>query len=417
MRKKTFLELIASVIIMIFAGGCASRPPANEVVMWLVGSEAQARCISDLAAKFTRETGIRVRCEAISWGEAHSKYLTSIAGNVPPDIGTMGLTWSVEFGALGAMVDLHREFPDDIAALEKNTFAGMWKSIKYRDRIYAIPLDMTIQVMYYRNDIIHVPPVTWRQLTALLTDLKKTGKGMLFDWGSMEWIGYSAYLWQAGGDFYNNTYTAATVNTPQAIEGMKFFTDLYKVYGVPKTPIPLEQGMRTGDFPICISGNWKIIGLTVGAPEIKGKWSIAKLPRGPSGNSTAFIGGRTMGIFSLSKNKDKAWQFIKYLYRPESQAFLYSGSVATQDAYLPPNMDSWSQLRDMDEDVKRVLIAQALEAKGPPPVLGWDSTTRFVDQAVQKIILEDAVIEDELTALEQYMNQDLKKQDSLLEEK
>jgi ABC-type glycerol-3-phosphate transport system substrate-binding protein len=166
--------------------------------------------------------------------------------------------------------------------------------------------------------------------------------------------------------------------------------------------------MRTGDFPICISGNWKIIGLTVGAPEIKGKWSIATLPKGPSGKGAAFIGGRIMGIFSQSKNKEKAWQFIKFLFKPKTQAFLYKGSLETQDAYLPPNTDSWGRL-DMDPEFKRVLIAQALDAKGPPPVLGWDTTTRHINRAIQKIVLKNADIKEELKTLKGLMDLELKK--------
>ena len=88
-----------------------------ELVMWLVGSESQSQSINKLSKHFTQKTGVKVRCEAISWGEAHSKYLTSIAGEVTPDIGTMGLTWGTEFGSLGAMVDLAKNYAQDLATI------------------------------------------------------------------------------------------------------------------------------------------------------------------------------------------------------------------------------------------------------------------------------------------------------------
>jgi len=87
----------------------------------------------------------------------------------------------------------------------------------------------------------------------------------------------------------------------QAAEALNYMAELYKS-GVPKTQVPLEQGMRTGDFPIAISGNWKIVGLTIGAPEIRDRWGIAMLPKGPAGKRTSFIGGRVMGIFSQCKS-------------------------------------------------------------------------------------------------------------------
>lgn len=388
--------------------GCGKKKPADEVLMWLVGSEAQAKTVSELAEKFRLETGINVRCEAVAWGEAHSKYLTSIAGGLPPDIGTMGLTWASEFGSLGTMIDLAQEFPDDVKGIKNNIFPSIWRSVEYKNRVYSIPFDMTISLMYYRSDIIKTPPATWEEMTGLLKNLNRENKGMLFDWGSMEWVGFSPYLWQAGGDYYNETYDSSTANSREAVRAMKYFTDLYKVYKVPKTKIPLEQGMRTGDFPICISGNWKIIGLTVGAPEILDKWMIAALPKGPAKKGTAFIGGRTLGIFKLSKNKEKAWRFIKYLSKPESQAHLYNASIETQDAYLPPNTDSWALL-DMKPEFKGVLIRQALEAKGPPPVLGWDSASRYVNEAIQRVILQDADIAQEMKTLKGLLDLELKR--------
>lgn len=406
--KNIYHFLVLLLICIAIITGCGQKKTKDEVIMWLVGSEAQAQSINKLAKEFFNKTGIKVRCEAISWGEAHSKYLTSIAGGVPPDIGTMGLTWGAEFGELGAMVDLHQEFKSDVLSIKKDTFPGIWNSVEYRGRVYSIPFDITIHILYYRKDIIVSPPKNWDELVGILKKLNQQGRGMIFDWGSMDWIGFSTYLWQAGGNYYNSTYTASIIDSSQAVTGLRFFTDLYKVYKVPKTRIPLEQGMRTGDFPICISGNWKIIGLTVGAPEIKGKWSIAKLPAGPSGKSTAFIGGRSMGIFEQSKNKEKAWEFIKFLFSPSSQAYLYERSLETEDAYLPPNIDTWTKL-DMDPEFKNVLIEQARDAKGPPPVLGWDTTTLFIDQAIQKVILKGTNPEVELRNLNYIIELELKK--------
>ena len=99
--------------------------------------------------------------------------------------------------------------------------------------------------------------------------------------------------------------------------------------------------------------------------------------------STAFIGGRIMGIFTRSRMKDEAWAFIKFLSRPESQVKLYEVSLETEDSYLPPNMETWKKLK-MDSHFKKVLEDQARDAKGPPPVLGWDASSRFVNHAIQQ---------------------------------
>lgn len=420
MRRAIMRRLFGAFILglFIFMSGCAKHEePASgkagqkesgELLMWLVGSESQARVIQGMGQEFFKGKGINFRCEAISWGDAHTKYLTSIAGGVTPDIGTMGLTWGTEFGTLGAMLDLAKDFPQDLRVIKENNFPGLWESVEYKNMVYGVPFDLSAQIMFYRNDEIQNPPATWQELSELLLDLKTREKGMLFDWGSMSWIGYAPYLWQAGGDFFDAPGAASALNSKEAVTGLNFFAHLYTELGVPKTQIPLEQGMRTGDFPLAISGNWKIDSLRISAPEIKGKWSVALLPAGPSGRYTAFLGGRIMGIFNKSKHKQEAWEFIKFLFEPQAQGKLYEAARSAQDSYLPSNISAWERL-PMEEGFKQTLMLQAKEGKGPPSVLGWDQTTRFIEEAIQRVVLQGADAEKELIKASKEINKIIKK--------
>ncbi len=389
-KMRKFIILILSGCLLI--SGCGKeaddslgKPP--ELMMWLTGSEGQAATIKSLAEDYYIKTGIKVNCEAISWGDAHSKYLTSIAGGVTPDIGAMGLTWGTEFGTFCSMVDLAAAYPEDIRAIKEAVFSGLWDSIEYKGKVFGVPFDLTEYILYYRSDIIKEPPRTWEELTALLTKLNKSDKGMIFDWGSLSWIGYSPFLWQAGGDYYSPDYSEAIIDSPEAKIAMNFFSGLYTKHNVPKTKIPLEQGMKTGDFPLAISGNWKIDELRLSAPEISGRWSIAMMPKGPSGKRTTFIGGRIMGIFEQSKHKKEAWAFIRYLSSPEIQKALYEASLIKQDAYLPPNKNTWAII-DMDPRFKKILIDQAEDSKGPPAIANWDAYTKNIDNVIQRAVLQ-----------------------------
>lgn len=409
------LKILCSFCVLVFSFcflGCTGKKDSSskhvqaeskELLMWLVGSESQAKVLQGIGNGFFKDKGITFRCESISWGDAHTKYLTSIAGEVIPDIGTMGLTWGTEFGSLGAMVDLAKEFPADIKIIREKNFKGLWDAVEYKGKTFGIPFDLSVQVMFYRNDIIKEPPRTWQELEDNLRSLKGQGKGMLFDWGSLSWIGFAPFLWQAGGDFYAGEDLKSALDSEAAVKGLEFFSRLYTELGVPKTQISLEQGMRTADFPLAISGNWKIDSLRLCAPKIKGKWSIALLPAGPTGKHTAFLGGRMMGIFSKSKHKKEAWEFIKFLFTPEIQARLYEAARATQDSYLPSNITTW-EILPMEEEFKKVLKLQAQDAKGPPAVLGWDESTRFIEEAIQRVVLQNADTKTELVKAIKEMN-------------
>ncbi|MCK4851657.1 MAG: hypothetical protein KAS86_00955, partial [Candidatus Omnitrophica bacterium] len=79
-----------------------------------------------------------------------------------------------------------------------------------------------------------------------------------------------------------------------------------------------------------------------------------------------------------------------------------------EDSYLPPNMDTWKKLT-MGRKFKKVLEEQARDAKGPPPVLGWDAGTRFVNHAVQMVVLKNADAGTELGKAAAEMRKKLKK--------
>ena len=136
MRK--VISLVTMAALMFFLPGCgAKRRDTNSLMVWHVGPESQARTIVEISRGFTEKTGIKVSCQAVSWSDAHTKYLISIAGELAPDIGSMGLTWGMEFGELGALVDMKEDFSQDVTALEEKMFPGILESTRVGKRSTA----------------------------------------------------------------------------------------------------------------------------------------------------------------------------------------------------------------------------------------------------------------------------------------
>lgn len=401
--KKYSICILFSILLVF---GCAKKEKwTNTLTLWHVGSEEEAQIIKFLADKyFTPQTGINVICESISWSEAHTKYLTAIAGEVLPDLGTMGLTWAAEFGHKGAMVELYEKFPEDTKVLKNNTFPSIWKSVEANNKIYGIPFDLTVQLMYYRKDIIPNMPKTWQELTDTLKKLNEKNKSMMIAWGSLDWIGFSPFLWQAGGDYYDSSGTKSIINSKEALVALEFFRDLYKRYKVPTSGENFGANFRSGEYPLGMCGNWLINSFPYEMPELEGKWSIALLPKGPSGKRTSFIGGRVIGIFKNSKNVDKAFEFIKFLSKPEIQKEIYIEVAKTKNIYLPPNISIWEEL-PIKEEFRKIMFEQIKEAKGPPAVLGWDDSTKYVVEAIQNVIIGNKPAQEELEKCEKKLNE------------
>jgi multiple sugar transport system substrate-binding protein len=403
-KMKNYIKTMFMMFIIVLLFSCVKKEQKNVLTIWHVGSEEEAQIIKNLADKyFTPQEEVQVVCESISWSEAHTKYLTAIAGEVLPDLGTMGLTWATEFGSKGEMIELNEAFPDDMKQIEKDVFGSIWNSVKWKNKVYGIPFDMTVQILYYRKDIIPNPPQTWNELVSLL----KQGKKMVIGWGSLDWIGFSPFLWQAGGDYYTTYGTKANINTKEAVESLKFFNELYNTYKVPRSAENFAAGFRSGEYPLVMCGNWLINSFPAEMPELEGKWSIALLPKGPSGKRTSFIGGRVIGIFKTSKNVDKAFKFIKFLMKPEIQTEIYNEIAKTKNIYLPPNTAVWKEL-PIKEEFKKVLFEQIKEAKGPPSVLGWDESTKYVVESIQNVVVLNRDPQQELQKLNDKLNELIK---------
>ena len=61
----------------------------------------------------------------------------------------------------------------------------------------------------------------------------------------------------------------------------------------------------------------------------------------------------------------------------------------------------------MDAKFKQILESQARDAKGPPPVLSWDASTRFVNKAIQMVVLKGADPKTELAEATRKMEEEL----------
>jgi multiple sugar transport system substrate-binding protein len=403
--KKFSVILIMSCLVMILSNVMAY---AVEITFWHTGSQDEVEGILAVAQDFTKQTGIQVKAQAFSWNESRTKYLTAIAAGVTPDIGTMGSTWPTFFGIKGGMVDLMKEFPVETKKILSETFPGTLDAVKYKDTVYGLRYDMTTYLLYVRLDIFNQlglkVPTTWAELTAIMPKLKAAKKDFVIGWGNKEWIGAAPYIWQAGGDLYTPDGLRSNLSSPQAIQGLKFYTDLYTKYAMPSGDS--FTGFVTGDYPIMMDGDWIGPTLVAQAPEIAGKWAVAVLPKGPTGNA-GFIGGRNMGIFTASKNKKEAMQFLVYLTSAKAQKKIFDTIIQKAGGVmLSPNVKAWD-LIGLDKNYARILKTQLDASRSPRFVIGGDESYQYLNNAINEVILTGADLNAAVQKADQKINNQL----------
>ncbi|MFH1783272.1 MAG: extracellular solute-binding protein [bacterium] len=406
--KRLFFTVFASFLVMMM---CNMVAYAVEISFWHTGSQDEADAITTVAKDFTQKTGIKVKVQVFSWQESRTKFLTAIAAGMTPDIGTMGSTWPTFFGVKGGMVDLVKEFPNESKKIIDNTFPGAMRPLTYKGSIYGVRYDMTTLLMYVRLDIFKElglsVPTTWEELTALIPKLKAEGKEFVIGWGNKEWIGAFPFIWQAGGNVYTEDGLKSNLTSPEAVKGLRFFTDLYTKYGMPYAILDAFTGFVTGDFPIMIDGDWITPTLFTQASDITGKWVVSMLPSGPAGN-IGFIGGRSMGIFASSKHKKEAMQFLTYITSPEAQKSIFDTIMKEGGGVLlSPNVKAWSII-GLESGYARILKSQLDASQAPRFVIGGDESYQYLNDALNEVILRGDDFDRAMGKADQKTNKQMK---------
>lgn len=229
--------------------------------------------------------------------------------------------------------------------IERSSFdlSDVWEGSllagRYEGSYYAIPMDVNNQGIFYNRTLFEKmglaePDDTWTwdifkdACMKLTRDTSGSGRRDQYGFGSsLYWEPLSSWLWNNGGDWFNEDGTSCTLETPEAIGAFQFLADLMLKDEVMPSPtrqttmgISDDQLFMTGRVAMWGGGYWSISSFG----QIKDyEWDVAPLPYRlvedgqPVRNST--LGGVHLAILEGSKSKDAAWKFIEYRLRPEIQ--------------------------------------------------------------------------------------------------
>lgn len=417
-RRNLLLSLVALLLLVGTTVHTApSRAAGSNVVVWTTGADDDALVFKVAADLWAKKTGNTVTVQAVSWDDAFAKFLAAATSGQGPDVITGGLSFGIELGSKGGMVDLAKKFPDDVKKIKEAANKGVLASIQSLDgAMYGVPYDVTVELMYYRQDALEkagvkAVPKTWEEMAAAAKAIRAAngGKGgFTLDWGNAGWLGFANYLWQAGGDFYSPDCKTAIINNDKGLVALKYFASLYTDMGAPSGTIDLPNGLVTGEYPLGVSGNWLVASIDSSKPEIKGKWNVALMPAGPSGKSTAFIGGRIIGIMSYSKAVDPAMDLIRFIYTDDA-AKASIKVAADKSAIFLPAQTAAQEFFSVATDKLPGIKAQLADAKGPPNCPGFEIANKEVDRLIQTVVFKGADPQEALDAMADELQKGLKK--------
>lgn len=422
MRTRLAVVTAAAAITALVAGcttSGGSDEPAQDaegpasLTFWNTGTDEGAQALQVAADKYKEShPDVTIKVQAISWDDGHAKVLTAATSKTGPDIISGGMSWGIEFGELGGMIDLNKE---DIGDIKTKTQPEVLKSITSQDgAVYGVSLDNAFYLLYYRPDLLTKaglsgPPKTWDELTSAITKLKAAGvkTPLVENWSTFEWLPWFNWLKQAGGSLYADDCSKATIDSEQAVLATTKWAEQYKKLGVPKAANDSAAGLAKGDVAMAIDGSWVVNGIDTAHPDLKGKWQVAALPTGPAGAGT-FVGGRIVGVMSYTKFPKAAVDFIKWLYTDEAIQLIQKETFNKGgELWLSPRPELVDTLNATD-NVKQTLKTTMETISGPPNCKGWEVSGSDVTKKLQSVVNDNVDPKKALSEAATIMNNNLK---------
>ncbi len=390
----------------------ASDGKQVEIVYWRHDFKPEIDTLKKLIQTFEEANpGIKVKMEAIPYGDYETKLRTALGAGNPPDI--MGIDGPnlAAYAHQDALLSLDDYLDadgnkDDIAP-------PVLQSLTYNGHVYAAPQNDASIGMFYNKKLfekngVALPskdpsqPWTWEQVLDAATkinDPKNKIYGIDPAWGLGIDEGSTfvkmPFIWQAGGEILSpdGTQVKGFLDSPESRKGLEFFSSLYNVHKVAAKELPPEP-FETGKVGIIVNGPWAISGITSTHPEFKlgEDWDIAPLWR--DAKQVTPNGSWNMGIAKASKHPDEAWKFVNWVTGVEGAKVWYQ-----ETKNLPARLSTAEAFPELTQYPMNIFVEQSSKFAHPRPVtpaypvVTTSVSKLFVDLGAANRNLDEALTE------------------------
>lgn len=404
--KKSFRVLTVLIALtMIFAafgasGLTAKAQGATELVMLgNAGSDAEKAKLDSIIATYnSSQKDIHVTFNSVpSYDETLQ---AALAGGTPPDVFWVAEERFRDLVEAGQLAPIGDKLTDP-----RDFYPSLADVFTANGKFYCPPKDFSVLALQINTDMFAKagvkPPTTWDELQAAakaLTTDKVAGIVL-----SPAFDRYGAWLYQAGGSVTDDGFTKMTINTPEGLAAMKYYTGLYTA-GYAKTPTDLGAGWGGEAFgkgltAIGTEGNWVVPFLAKSYPDLK--YQSIPLPAGPKGQASLLF-TVCYAVAANGKHIDAATKFVDYLVGKQAMADWTSlGFLPTRQSLR----DDWvKQFPDL-----KVYLDSANFGHKWQFVPGFNLVSDEANKQIQNVFAGSQTADNALKAIEKAGNDALKK--------
>lgn len=419
--------MCTSILFVVGFGGIAlaAEPVTIRLQTWHLGEEPWVFAWEEFKEAFEKENpNIKIQLEPITYGDKESVFITQSEARAAADIAHFSYRPIAAFIEKGYLLDLTPFVEREPGFKEK--FLEKPLSISTRDgRIYALPDDFNPLALLYNTEMFkeaglnpRIPPETWEEYIDCAKTLTRDtdGDGTVDQWGygligAREeglFMRFNPWFWGAGGDYLTADQKHSALNTPEALEGFKFYVELVTKYGV-VPPGAVEMGCQDTRTQLAHRKVAMLVG-TVWTPPIIDRLNpelesfrvlqMAPIPAGKVKATSCWISHRV--ISAGTKHPEEAWKVYRYIYSTENQIRWFrwmSMCSSRKDIRYSPMV--WK------DKFASVVAEQAPYVKFEPLIPEWpeigDAMITAVQEAIAEIKSPEQALADAHAAVEQVL--------------
>jgi multiple sugar transport system substrate-binding protein len=389
------MKRILATLAGAFLAASTTTAHATELNMWVMATtDSQQQDMQELLKPYLdKHPGLRINVTVLNWEAAWSKITVAAVSGHGPDILELGTTWVASLAAMGALEPLGADQLRDVGGAAA-FYPALWGTTHpYNDaHVYAVPWYGDARAIFYRTDAFKAAGVdpnqafkTWDSFRTALQKVNGTSIGgrriaALGYPGKNDWNvvhNMAPWIWNAGGDVVTPDYQHSGLNSPAALQGITYYTDLAAAGLVPKEALEkdsgqIESGFYNGDYAVVFGGPWML--KPMHTPKAKGgqletvtarNFAIAPYPAGPKGAYT-FYSGSDLAMMKASRNKDAAWRVLAYLASKEAEI-----QYSQKTAMMPARVDATNDPQLMADKDYRSFVAAIQNGRHYVAIPAW----------------------------------------------
>lgn len=403
-----FKRAILAIVLLASAPptGRAQAPITITFANWADAEAATRPGIQAAIAEFERtHPGVKVESQAISVSEIARQLVLRVRSGNPPDVAELQGNDTILLALTGKLEPLDPYLgAGGTTIFTPQALTGLVRGGK----LIALPWTVAPVGLWYNKDILRKagldhPPATIAELMAELAAIKRAAPdvagigidttnrvfSMSANWPWMQTFGADPIA--DGGSGATSAAMTAYLTWMRSLAANGY----------------LQPGQKMGDFRPLAAQNK--IAFTYDAVLLKGviqnithasdaeldaQWGVTPLPAGPTGKPFAFDSGHNLGLFSDSKHKKEAWEFIDFL---ATSPWAVENYTLKYETSLPPLRKAPSEAveRRLATPIYRAFVDEIMPTMSVAPFgAGYAAASTAVMAGVQEAVTGTAPIPD-----------------------